>query len=55
MNLSSISIHSLSEALAWTIFHSIWQAALIAGLLALAFRIINLSFAPPVIIHLLEL
>jgi len=41
MNLSSISIHSLSEALAWTIFHSIWQAALIAGLLALAFRIIN--------------
>ncbi len=41
MNLSSISIHSLSEALAWTIFHSIWQAALIAGLLALAFRFIN--------------
>ncbi|MRT92756.1 M56 family metallopeptidase [Ancylomarina sp. 16SWW S1-10-2] len=41
MNLSSISIHSLSEALAWTIFHSIWQAVLIAGLLALASRIIN--------------
>ncbi|MCZ4694517.1 hypothetical protein DWB61_05635 [Ancylomarina euxinus] len=41
MNLSSISMHSLSEALAWTIFHSIWQAALIAGLLALTFRFIN--------------
>lgn len=41
MNLSNINMHSMSEALAWTIFHSIWQAALIAGLLALAFRIIN--------------
>jgi TonB-dependent SusC/RagA subfamily outer membrane receptor len=41
MNLSSISPGSLSEALAWTIFHSIWQAALIAGLLALVFRLIN--------------
>ncbi|MGZ2369372.1 M56 family metallopeptidase [Ancylomarina sp. YFZ004] len=41
MNLSNISTNSFSEALAWTIFHSIWQAALIAGLLALAFRLIN--------------
>ncbi|RZT95861.1 TonB-dependent SusC/RagA subfamily outer membrane receptor [Ancylomarina subtilis] len=41
MNLSNITIHSLSEALAWTLLHSIWQAAIIAGILALAFRFLD--------------
>ena len=41
MNLSNISTQSLSEALAWTLLHSIWQAVLIAGLLAIVFRFIN--------------
>ncbi|RXQ89528.1 hypothetical protein EO244_14270 [Ancylomarina salipaludis] len=41
MNLSNLNIHSLSEALAWTLLHSIWQAALIAGIIALAFRFLD--------------
>jgi len=38
---NNINIQCLSEALAWTLLHSIWQAALIAGILAIVFRIIN--------------
>ena len=41
MLLNNINIQGLSEALAWTLLHSIWQAALVAGILAIVFRIIN--------------
>lgn len=41
MNLSNLSLHSLSEALAWTLLHSVWQAVIITGLVALAFHIID--------------
>ena len=41
MDLSNITIHSLSEALAWTLLHSIWQVAAIAGILIIVFRVVN--------------
>jgi len=41
MILNSINIQGLSEALAWTLLHSLWQAALIAGIVAVVFRLNN--------------
>ena len=41
MNLSNLSIQGLSEALAWTLLHSIWQAIIIAGILAIVLHSMN--------------
>ncbi len=45
MNLSNLSTQGLSEALAWTLLHSIWQAIIIAGILAIVLHFMNKSDA----------
>lgn len=45
MNLNNLSTQGLSEALAWTLLHSIWQAIIIAGILAIVLHFMNKSDA----------